>query len=262
MCQRSDERRRQLDPSEQRFHSAAHQGRAAVLCQQERSRRQQERDYTPGPGDQRLFLRHGRSRRGERRSGHVGSARQRRQPGGSERRRAFGGRQRSQAVHLRGLHGDLHPGGEAEEALDVQEAPQQDVQRQVQEEEERQSHVQHQTGCECNHHKPASDAEICLSFFFFFSLLFLIQENSEERPVSVNKQRLGAMGDRPARPTLIEQVLNQKRLVRVLGNVDCSRDHTFACHFSLCETLKDVQGNKVSLRAIIIHSDVFIVSSC
>ncbi|KAF3840923.1 hypothetical protein F7725_006785 [Dissostichus mawsoni] len=39
-----------------------------------------------------------------------------------------------------------------------------------------------------------------------------IDENSEERPVSVNKQRLGAMGDRPTRPSLIEQVLNQKRL--------------------------------------------------
>ncbi|XP_031728580.1 regulatory factor X-associated protein [Anarrhichthys ocellatus] len=39
-----------------------------------------------------------------------------------------------------------------------------------------------------------------------------IDENSEERPVSVNKQRLGAIGDRPARPSLIEQVLNQKRL--------------------------------------------------
>ncbi|XP_075958387.1 regulatory factor X-associated protein [Anarhichas minor] len=39
-----------------------------------------------------------------------------------------------------------------------------------------------------------------------------IDENSEERPVSVNKQRLGAVGDRPARPSLIEQVLNQKRL--------------------------------------------------
>lgn len=39
-----------------------------------------------------------------------------------------------------------------------------------------------------------------------------IEENSEERPVSVNKQRLGAVGDRPARPSLIEQVLNQKRL--------------------------------------------------
>ncbi|KAF7206850.1 regulatory factor X-associated protein [Nothobranchius furzeri] len=39
-----------------------------------------------------------------------------------------------------------------------------------------------------------------------------LDENSEERPVSVNKQRMGAMGDRPARPSLIEQVLNQKRL--------------------------------------------------
>lgn len=39
-----------------------------------------------------------------------------------------------------------------------------------------------------------------------------IDENNEERPVSVNKQRLGAIGDRPARPSLIEQVLNQKRL--------------------------------------------------
>lgn len=47
---------------------------------------------------------------------------------------------------------------------------------------------------------------VCFDFF-------CVQENSEERPVSVNKQRLGTMGDRPARPTLIEQVLNQKRLV-------------------------------------------------
>lgn len=39
-----------------------------------------------------------------------------------------------------------------------------------------------------------------------------LEDNSEERPVSVNKQRLGAVGDRPARPSLIEQVLNQKRL--------------------------------------------------
>nr|XP_046154642.1 regulatory factor X-associated protein-like isoform X2 [Oncorhynchus gorbuscha] len=38
-------------------------------------------------------------------------------------------------------------------------------------------------------------------------------ESLEERPVSVNKQRLGTVGDRPARPSLIEQVLNQKRLV-------------------------------------------------
>ncbi|TRY90947.1 hypothetical protein DNTS_022185 [Danionella cerebrum] len=40
-----------------------------------------------------------------------------------------------------------------------------------------------------------------------------IEEGSEERPVSVTKQRLGAIHDRPtARPSLIEQVLNQKRL--------------------------------------------------
>ncbi|KAG9351788.1 hypothetical protein AGOR_G00026940 [Albula goreensis] len=39
-----------------------------------------------------------------------------------------------------------------------------------------------------------------------------LDENAEERPVSVTKQRLGTMGDRPARPSLIEQVLNQKRL--------------------------------------------------
>lgn len=39
-----------------------------------------------------------------------------------------------------------------------------------------------------------------------------LDENTEERPVSVNKQRLGSVGDRPARPSLIEQVLNQKRL--------------------------------------------------
>lgn len=36
--------------------------------------------------------------------------------------------------------------------------------------------------------------------------------------MSVNKQRLGAMGDRPARPSLIEQVLNQKRLVSYDAN--------------------------------------------
>lgn len=39
-----------------------------------------------------------------------------------------------------------------------------------------------------------------------------LEEGSEERPVSVIKQRLGSVGERPARPTLIEQVLNQKRL--------------------------------------------------
>lgn len=55
--------------------------------------------------------------------------------------------------------------------------------------------------------------------------MFLLQENSEERPVSVNKQRLGAMGDRPARPTLIEQVLNQKRLVTPFCCAPSSRPH-------------------------------------
>ncbi|KAI5612997.1 regulatory factor X-associated protein [Silurus asotus] len=39
-----------------------------------------------------------------------------------------------------------------------------------------------------------------------------LEEGSEERPVSVTKQRLGAVGERPTRPSLIEQVLNQKRL--------------------------------------------------
>ncbi|XP_056095591.1 regulatory factor X-associated protein [Rhinichthys klamathensis goyatoka] len=39
-----------------------------------------------------------------------------------------------------------------------------------------------------------------------------LDEGTEERPVSVTKQRLGTIGDRPARPSLIEQVLNQKRL--------------------------------------------------
>ncbi|KAL2094265.1 hypothetical protein ACEWY4_008984 [Coilia grayii] len=39
-----------------------------------------------------------------------------------------------------------------------------------------------------------------------------LDESGEDRPVSVTKQRLGTMGDRPARPSLIEQVLNQKRL--------------------------------------------------
>lgn len=39
-----------------------------------------------------------------------------------------------------------------------------------------------------------------------------LEDSSEERPVSVNKQRLGSVGDRPTRPSLIEQVLNQKRL--------------------------------------------------
>lgn len=62
--------------------------------------------------------------------------------------------------------------------------------------------------CFRTQHKPNSP-----TWLLVFILLCGFQENSEERPVSVNKQRLGAMGDRPARPSLIEQVLNQKRLV-------------------------------------------------
>ncbi|EDM14912.1 similar to regulatory factor X-associated protein, partial [Rattus norvegicus] len=38
-------------------------------------------------------------------------------------------------------------------------------------------------------------------------------EESTENILSIVKQRTGSFGDRPARPTLLEQVLNQKRLV-------------------------------------------------
>lgn len=37
-------------------------------------------------------------------------------------------------------------------------------------------------------------------------------EESTENILSIVKQRTGSFGDRPARPTLLEQVLNQKRL--------------------------------------------------
>ncbi|CAI9562616.1 unnamed protein product [Staurois parvus] len=37
-------------------------------------------------------------------------------------------------------------------------------------------------------------------------------EDSAECSVSLTKQRTGSVGDRPPRPTLLEQVLNQKRL--------------------------------------------------
>ncbi|NXF41166.1 RFXAP protein, partial [Nyctibius bracteatus] len=37
-------------------------------------------------------------------------------------------------------------------------------------------------------------------------------EDSVEGSVSVTKQRTGSIGDRPAKPTLLEQVLNKKRL--------------------------------------------------
>eukprot|EP00075_Anas_platyrhynchos_P007522 XP_021127211.1 regulatory factor X-associated protein isoform X1 [Anas platyrhynchos] len=38
------------------------------------------------------------------------------------------------------------------------------------------------------------------------------KEDCVEGSVSVTKQRTGSIGDRPARPTLLEQVLNKKRL--------------------------------------------------
>ncbi|KAG8452754.1 hypothetical protein GDO86_004517 [Hymenochirus boettgeri] len=37
-------------------------------------------------------------------------------------------------------------------------------------------------------------------------------EDNPECPISLTKQRTNSVGDRPARPTLLEQVLNQKRL--------------------------------------------------
>uniref|UniRef100_A0A8C6VST7 Regulatory factor X associated protein n=1 Tax=Naja naja TaxID=35670 RepID=A0A8C6VST7_NAJNA len=49
-------------------------------------------------------------------------------------------------------------------------------------------------------------------------------EDCTETSVSVSKQRTGNIGDRPAKPTLLEQVLNQKRLV-ILG---CCRTVTFS----------------------------------
>ncbi|EMP25302.1 Regulatory factor X-associated protein [Chelonia mydas] len=45
-------------------------------------------------------------------------------------------------------------------------------------------------------------------------LLYFVShvQDCVEGSVSVTKQRTGSIGDRPARPTLLEQVLNQKRL--------------------------------------------------
>lgn len=40
-------------------------------------------------------------------------------------------------------------------------------------------------------------------------------KESTDNILSIVKQRTGAFGDRPARPTLLEQVLNQKRLVSI-----------------------------------------------
>lgn len=49
--------------------------------------------------------------------------------------------------------------------------------------------------------------------FIFFLFIFFHVQDSVEGSVSVTKQRTGSIGDRPARPTLLEQVLNKKRLV-------------------------------------------------
>lgn len=46
-------------------------------------------------------------------------------------------------------------------------------------------------------------------YFFFSSHV----QDSVEGSASVTKQRTGSIGDRPARPSLLEQVLNKKRLV-------------------------------------------------
>jgi hypothetical protein len=43
--------------------------------------------------------------------------------------------------------------------------------------------------------------------------VYLWSQESTDNILSIVKQRTGSFGDRPARPTLLEQVLNQKRLV-------------------------------------------------
>ncbi|KAJ7395419.1 hypothetical protein BTVI_155041 [Pitangus sulphuratus] len=44
-----------------------------------------------------------------------------------------------------------------------------------------------------------------------------VSKDSVEGSVPVTKQRTGSIGDRPARPTLLEQVLNKKRLFTYPG---------------------------------------------
>jgi len=58
-----------------------------------------------------------------------------------------------------------------------------------------------------------------VSLFFFFLSFFNVQDGVEGS-VSVTKQRTGSIGDRPARPTLLEQVLNKKRLVSFVFSED------------------------------------------
>uniref|UniRef100_A0A8C8XA38 Regulatory factor X associated protein n=1 Tax=Panthera leo TaxID=9689 RepID=A0A8C8XA38_PANLE len=47
-------------------------------------------------------------------------------------------------------------------------------------------------------------------------------EESTDNILSIVKQRTGTFGDRPARPTLLEQVLNQKRLISIINLVEAS----------------------------------------
>lgn len=71
-----------------------------------------------------------------------------------------------------------------------------------------------------------------LPLFFF---VFCHVQDSVEGSVSVTKQRSGSIGDRPARPTLLEQVLNKKRLVslvfwRFWTQINKGSVTIFACH--------------------------------
>ncbi|XP_064360990.1 regulatory factor X-associated protein [Dromaius novaehollandiae] len=69
-------------------------------------------------------------------------------------------------------------------------------------------------------------------------------EDCVEGSVSVTKQRTGSIGDRPARPTLLEQVLNQKRLVHeVVYLTDSSPEcqHSIARHTLAAAALQQQQ---------------------
>lgn len=47
------------------------------------------------------------------------------------------------------------------------------------------------------------------------TICVLSSQESADNILSIVKQRTGSFGDRPTRPTLLEQVLNQKRLVSI-----------------------------------------------
>lgn len=56
---------------------------------------------------------------------------------------------------------------------------------------------------------------MCDAWLYSLTSLFCFVFNTQdcvEGTVSATKQRTGSIGDRPARPTLLEQVLNKKRL--------------------------------------------------